>query len=62
MSRSRLFPAFRLQGDADMNMKTSLPNTILSFAFTGVMGPHSRRPVDYAPPRVVSAAVQPKRV
>lgn len=36
-----------------MNTKTSLPTALFSFAFTGVLGPH-KRPVDYAPPRVVS--------
>ena len=41
-----------------MNTCTSLPVAILSFAFTGVFGPHPRRPVDYAAPRVVSAAAK----
>ena len=38
-----------------MNTLTTLPTAILSFAFTGVFGPHQHRQ-DYAPPRVVSAA------
>lgn len=37
-----------------MKILTSLPTAILSFAYTGVMGPHERRPLDYAAPRVVS--------
>ena len=36
-----------------MNTQTTLPTAILSFAFTGVFGPHRRRDA-YEPPRVVS--------
>lgn len=39
-----------------MNTLTTLPSAILSFAFTGVFGPHARKPLDYDAPRVVSAS------
>ena len=38
-----------------MNTNTTLPTAILSFAFTGVFGPHKPNP-SYEPPRVVSAS------
>lgn len=41
-----------------MKILTSLPTAILSFAYTGVMGPHERRPLDYDAPRVVSNAAR----
>ena len=41
-----------------MKTLTSLPTAILSFAYTGVFGPHERRPLDYAAPRVVSHAAR----
>ncbi len=37
-----------------MNTQTSLPTAILSFAFTGVFGPHAK-PVGYPPIRAQSA-------
>ena len=44
------------QGDADMNnTKTSLPVAILSFAFTGIFGPHRRKDEYLDPPRNVSS-------
>jgi hypothetical protein len=36
------------------NTQTSLPTAILSFAFTGVFGPHRRRDEYEAPPRTPS--------
>ena len=39
-----------------MTIITSLPTAIWQFAFTGVMAPHLRKPLDYAAPRVVSTA------
>lgn len=44
-----------------MNTQTSLPTAILSFAFTGVLGPHPR-PVDYTPTRTqtVTAPARPR--
>lgn len=41
-----------------MKILTSLPTAILSFAYTGVLGPHERRPLDHAAPRVVSQATR----
>jgi hypothetical protein len=32
-----------------MNTITSLPTAILHFAYTGVLGPHLRTPIDHQP-------------
>ena len=39
-----------------MNTITSLPTAILHFAYTGVFGPHLRKPIDHAPVHVVSTS------
>ena len=41
-----------------MKILTSLPTAILSFAYTGVLGPHLRQPLDYDAPRVVSKSAR----
>jgi hypothetical protein len=40
------------------NTQTTLPIAILSFAFTGVFGPHRRRDEYIDPPRTPSQTVQ----